>query len=133
MTKRGPKSKTAGARREAIYVMQAEICRVLGHPRRIQILDLLADGEKSTAQLLRSLGVGKVNLSQHMALLKQAGLVETLHQGRTTSYRLSFIEVKDACRDIRQVLAARLRRGTKLARSLSAESAAESSPGSEGR
>jgi DNA-binding transcriptional ArsR family regulator len=102
----------------AIYAMQAEICRVLGHPRRIQILDLLAEGEKSTAQLLRALGINKVNLSQHMALLKRAGLVETLHLGRAASYRLSFGEIKDACRLIRDVLAARLRQGTRLARSL---------------
>ncbi|HVC00380.1 MAG TPA: metalloregulator ArsR/SmtB family transcription factor [Candidatus Dormibacteraeota bacterium] len=116
--KRKANSQTAARRRDAIYAMQAEICRVLGHPRRIQILDLLASGEKSTAQLLRSLGVSKVNLSQHMALLKRAGLVEMLHHGRAASYRLTFFEVKDACRQIRQVLAARLRRGTRLARSL---------------
>lgn len=103
---------------EAIYIMQAEICRVLGHPRRIQILDLLGGGERSTAQLLQALGVNKVNLSQHMALLKRAELVETLRSGRAASYRLSFDEIKDACGLIRDVLAARLRQGTRLARSL---------------
>ncbi len=118
MAKRTRTTKTQGEEREAIYAMQAEICRVLGHPRRIQILDLLADGEKSTAELLQALGVNKVNLSQHLALLKRAGLIETMHQGRETSYRLSFTEIKDACRLIREVLAARLRQGTRLARSL---------------
>jgi ArsR family transcriptional regulator len=112
------RTKTQGEEREAIYAMQAEICRVLGHRRRLQILDLLAEGEKSTAELLRALGVNKVNLSQHLALLKRAGLIETLHQGRETSYRLSFTEIKDACRLIRGVLAARLRQGTRLAESL---------------
>lgn len=120
MTRQRTQSRVNGRRQEAIYAMQAEICRALGHPRRIQILDLLADGEKSTAQLLRLLGISKVNLSQHMALLKRTGLIETLHRGREASYRLSFVEVKDACRQIRQVLAARLNRGTRLARSLGA-------------
>lgn len=118
MAKRTKTTKTQEEEREAIYTMQAEICRVLGHPRRIQILDLLAEGEKSSAELLHALGVNKVNLSQHLALLKRAGLVETMHQGRETSYRLSFTEIKDACRLIREVLAARLRQGTRLARSL---------------
>jgi DNA-binding transcriptional ArsR family regulator len=118
MAKRTAKPRGQSSEREAIYAMQAEICRVLGHRRRIQILDLLAEGEKSTAELLRALGVNKVNLSQHLALLKRAGLIETLHQGRAASYRLSFTEIKDACRLIREVLAARLRQGTKLARSL---------------
>ena len=118
MANRKTKSRTENRERQAIYAMQAEICRVLGHPRRLQILDLLADGEKSTAQLLRELGVNKVNLSQHLALLKRAGLVETLHRGRETSYRLSFLEIKDACRLIREVLGARLRQGSRLVRSL---------------
>jgi DNA-binding transcriptional ArsR family regulator len=118
MTKRIKTPRMAEAQREAVYAMQAEICRVLGHPRRIQILDLLAEGERSAAQLLLCLRVSKVNLSQHMALLKAAGLVEAIHRGRTISYRLSFIEIKDACRQIRQVLAARLRQGTRLAQSI---------------
>lgn len=118
MAKRTSRAKGRTGEQEVIYAMQAEICRVLGHRRRIQILDLLAEGEKSTADLLHALGVNKVNLSQHLALLKRAGLVETLHQGRAASYRLSFTEIKDACRLIREVLAARLRQGTRLARSL---------------
>lgn len=127
MAKGARNSEAVGGRQLMLYAMQAEICRVLGHPRRIQILDLLADGEKSAAQLLRALRVGKVNLSQHMALLKRAGLVEARHEGRTASYRLSFGEVRDACRLIRQVLAARLRQGTSLAQSLAAGSAPQSS------
>jgi DNA-binding transcriptional ArsR family regulator len=109
---------TPGSDIEALYAMQAEICRVLGHPRRIRILDLLADGERSAGELLVALGVSKANLSQHMGLLKRAGLVESRQGGRTISYRLSFGEIKDACRLIREVLAARLRQGTQIARSL---------------
>jgi len=103
---------------EKLYEMQAEICRVLGHARRIQILDLLADGEKSPAQLLAILGVSKVNLSQHLALMKHAGLVESRQEGRHVFYRLAFVEIKGACQIIRQVLAARLKQGTLLAKDL---------------
>lgn len=103
---------------EKLYEMQAEICRVLGHARRIQILDLLADGEKSAAQLLAVLGVSKVNLSQHLALMKHAGLVESRQQGRHVFYRLAFVEIKGACQIIREVLAARLKQGTLLAKDL---------------
>jgi ArsR family transcriptional regulator, virulence genes transcriptional regulator len=133
MARRNPKPLSLDTRREAIYAMQAEICRVLGHPRRIQTLDLLGDGEKSAAQLIRLMGIGKVNLSQHMALLKSVGLVEAFHHGRTTSYRLSFVEIKDACRLIREVLAARLRKGASLAQSLGKNSPALSFAGGKGR
>ena len=104
--------------REMLYRMQAGICRVLAHPRRLHILDLLAAGEKSSQQLERELGISKMNLSQHLTLMKHAGLVESRTEGRAALHRLAFREIKDACGMIRTVLAARLERGSELARSL---------------
>jgi ArsR family transcriptional regulator len=98
--------------------MQAGICRVLAHPRRLHILDLLAAGEKSSQQLRHELGISKMNLSQHLALMKHAGLVESRTQGREAIHRLAFTEIKDACGMIRNVLAARLARGSELAKAL---------------
>lgn len=103
---------------EAIYRLQAQICRVLGHPRRIQILDLLGDGERSNSDLLRLLGISKVNLSQHLALMRHIGLVESRQQGRETFHRLAILEVEEACRVIRQVVAQRLSQNSRLIRSL---------------
>ena len=104
--------------REMLYRMQAGICRVLAHPRRLHILDLLGGGEKSSQQLQRELGISKMNLSQHLALMKHAGLVESRTEGRAALHRLAFREIKEACGMIRTVLAARLERGSQLARSL---------------
>ncbi|MBI3661746.1 MAG: helix-turn-helix transcriptional regulator [Acidobacteria bacterium] len=101
-----------------LYRMQAGICRVLAHPRRLQILDLLAGGEKSSQELERELGISKMNLSQHLALMKHVGLVESRTEGRAAFHRLAFSEIKDACGMIRSVLAVRLKRGSELARSL---------------
>ncbi len=101
-----------------LYSMQAEICRALGHPRRIQILDLLADGERPVAELLQALGVSKVNLSQHLAVMKHAGLVESHQQGREVSYRLAFPEIKDPCCAVREVLALQLKKNTRLEKTL---------------
>lgn len=103
---------------EAIYRLQAQICRVLGHPRRIQILDLLGDGERSNSDLLRTLGISKVNLSQHLALMRHIGLVESRQQGRETFHRLAILEVEEACRVIREVVAQRLSQNSRLIRSL---------------
>ncbi len=98
--------------------MQAEICRALGHPRRLAVLDLLADGEKSTTDLLRALRVSKVNLSQHLAVMKHAGLVMVRQEGRNTFYRLTFREITDACHLTRAVLARKLRQTSRLAAEL---------------
>ena len=103
---------------EKLFEMQAELCRVLGHSRRLQILSLLASGEKSSGELLRALRVSKVNLSQHLALMKHVGLVESRQDGRRAFHRLAIAEIKDACQIIRNVLSARLNQSTKLAEDL---------------
>lgn len=103
---------------DRLYELQAQLCNVLGHPRRLGILDLLAQGEKSAGHLQRLLGVSKVNISQHLALMKHVGLVESRQQGRQVFYRLAFAEIKNACQIIRDVLAARLNQNTLLARDL---------------
>ncbi len=103
---------------EALYAMQAEICRVLGHPHRIHILDLLSHSEKTATQLRVSLNIGKVNLSQHLSLLRQAGLIQSCQRGRETAYCIAIPAVTSACRLVRKVLAVRLQQGTRLARAL---------------
>lgn len=103
---------------QAIYDLQADICRALAHPKRIHIMELLGEGEKGANQLRQVLNVSKVNLSQHLALLRGAGLVIARKAGREVSYTLALPEVRDACQFIRQVLSARLDRGTQLAAQL---------------
>ena len=103
---------------DSLYRLQAEICRAMGHPRRIQILDLLSQGEHTGADLRRALGIGKVNLSQHLSVMKQAGLIRSRSRGREALYSLAIHEITRACQLIRTVLAARLRQGVKLARTL---------------
>lgn len=103
---------------QAIYDLQADICRALAHPKRIHIMELLGEGEKGANHLRQVLNVSKVNLSQHLALLRGAGLVRARKAGREVSYTLALPEVRDACQFIRQVLSARLDRGTQLAAQL---------------
>lgn len=103
---------------DSIYRLQAEICRAMGHPRRIQILDLLSGGERTGADLRQALGIGKVNLSQHLSVMKQAGLIRSRHRGREVLYSLAIREITGACQLIRTVLAERLRQGLKLAKTL---------------
>jgi DNA-binding transcriptional ArsR family regulator len=104
--------------REILYRLQAEICRALGHPRRLAILDLLAAGEKSSSQMIRSLRASKVNLSQHLAVIRHVGLITARQQGRQTFYRLTYPQITEACHLTRSVLAQRLKQTSKLARNL---------------
>jgi DNA-binding transcriptional ArsR family regulator len=105
---------------ETVYRLRAGICRALGHPVRLAVLDLLTEGEKSNADLLAALGVSKVNLSQHLAVMRNAGLVESRYQGREVVHRLTFEEIKIACRSISEVLVQRLEQDSRLANNLNA-------------
>ena len=104
--------------REILYRLQAEICRALGHPRRLAILDLLAAGEKSSSQMIQALRASKVNLSQHLAVIRHVGLITARQQGRQTFYRLAYPQITEACHLTRTVLAQRLKQTSRLARDL---------------
>ena len=101
-----------------ILEMQCQICKAMGHPLRLEIVDLLKDGEKAAAELLGALETSKANLSKHVTLLTQAGIVEARRAGREVSYRLLYPEIHEACRIMRSVLYRQLKKGEKLAHAI---------------
>lgn len=121
-TSRSPSPPPLGRNHEVkvLYLLQAELCRVMGHPLRIEILDLLSERDRTATELRDWLGIGKVNLSQHLSLLKRAGLIRSQQKGRESIYSLAIPEITDTCHLVRKVLAARLSQGLKLARTLQA-------------
>ena len=72
-----------------VYRIQAEFFRIIAHPRRLEILDLLRSGEANVTRLAGSMGVRGVNVSQELAPLRSAGIVESRRAGRTVYYRLT--------------------------------------------
>ncbi len=98
-----------------IFEMQCEICKALGHPLRIAIVDLLKDEEASAADLIAELSVSKANLSKHMALLTHGGIVESRKEGRQIFYRLTDPDIHQACTIMRSILYRRLKEGERLA------------------
>ena len=79
---------------QKILEMQCEICKALGHPLRMAIVDRLKDEETSAADLIAELGISKANLSKHMALLAHGGIVESRREGRQIFYRLTDPEIQ---------------------------------------
>ena len=90
--------------------LQAEILKTLASPRRLQILHRLADGPCEVGRLAEDLNVSQPNVSQHLAVLRAAGLVEAEREGRGARYRLADPDVMLACGIMRGVLERRLRR-----------------------
>jgi DNA-binding transcriptional ArsR family regulator len=97
-----------------IFERQAVICRAFAHPKRLQMLDLLGRGEQRISALQKVLGVSKANLSQHLAILKAAGVVTARRNGRDVYCSLALPEVRDACHLIRNVLRSQVRRQRRL-------------------
>lgn len=96
-------TKTA-TQNKTIYDLQAEICSALANPVRIQILDILSSGEKTASDLLDVLSIPKANLSQHLAVLKDAGIIKSRKQGLYQYISLAIPKIKDACSLVRSVL-----------------------------
>lgn len=89
---------------KTIYDLQAEICAALANPVRLQILDILSHGEKTPSQLLEVLQVPKANLSQHLTVLKDAGILQARKEGLYQYLSLSIPKIKDACSLVKSVL-----------------------------
>lgn len=89
---------------KSIYDLQAEICSALASPVRLQILDLLSGGEKTATDLLEVLKIPKANLSQHLAVLKDAGIIVSRKKGLFQYMSLGIPKIKDACSIVRTVL-----------------------------
>lgn len=99
---------------EQVLERQVRICKAFANPTRLQLLDLLGQREWPAAELQEKLSITKPNLSQHLAVLKAAGVVSTRREGKRVFCSLAFPEVKSACRLIRDVLRAQIRHGQRL-------------------
>ncbi len=87
-----------------IFELHADVCKVLGHPLRIEVIDLLQQKELCFTDILVVTGGSKSNLSQHLSVMTQKGILNMRKEGQCNYYSLSSVKVADACRLMREVL-----------------------------
>jgi DNA-binding transcriptional ArsR family regulator len=75
-------------RSDPVYVRKAQLFRVLGHPVRIRMLELLLDGERTVGDLQAALSLDSSGTSQHLAALRQQGVLESRRAGTSVYYRI---------------------------------------------
>ncbi len=97
-----------------VFERQARICKAFASPVRLQILDLISKGECGATELQAVLNITKANLSQHVSILKAAGVVAARREGKQMYYMLTIPEVKQACQLIRKVLYAQVEGARKM-------------------
>lgn len=81
MSSQGPK--------QLLYAQFAEVAKALGHAHRLEILELLAQGERSVESLAERARLSVANASQHLRLMRRAGLLASRRDGKHILYRLS--------------------------------------------
>lgn len=87
-----------------IYRRHAEFCKVLSHPTRLQIIDILHDREMTVTDLATKIEVAVGNLSQHLSLMKARRVLESRKEGNSVIYRLANPKMLQACSLIREIL-----------------------------
>ena len=70
------------------FVKQAELLQALAHPKRLEILNLLAQTSLTVTQIYSMLDLPQANISQHLIVLRQAGVVATKRNGKEIFYKL---------------------------------------------
>lgn len=89
--------------KHAMFDCFAEVAKALGHGRRLEILELVAQGERSVEALAGSAGLSVANASQHLRLMRQAGVLASRRNGKHIFYRVSDPSVLDMLVALRKV------------------------------
>ena len=92
----------------ALFDEFARAAKALASGRRIELLDVLANGERTVEALAYEAGLSVANTSQHLQILRQAGLVSSRREGTSVHYRLAAPEVFELWRTLRTLAASRL-------------------------
>jgi ArsR family transcriptional regulator len=90
------------------YRLHAELCKVLTDPKRLALLDALRSGARSVGELADAIGATLANTSQHLAIMRAAGLVEGHRDGTTVRYRIAEPAITEACDIVHGIVDRRL-------------------------
>ncbi len=90
---------------QATYAQNAEVYRLLANPKRLEILNIIKHRERAVEDILKTVGISKANLSQHLSLLRRAGLVKARREGLRAYYRITDPRLVEPCRILHQLRA----------------------------
>lgn len=79
-----------------IYELYARVCKALADPKRLLIINELRDGPRTVGEVVAALGIGQANASQHLAVLRDRGIVAARRAGTSVYYELTSTKVVEA-------------------------------------
>ena len=86
-----------------VFELQSDVCRTMANPKRMEIIYLLKGGEMSAGEITEALGIAKANVSQHLSVLRGAGIVRSRREGVNVFYSISNRKIVKACALMREV------------------------------
>ncbi len=101
--------------------MKADLFRLLGHPARVRILELLRDGERTVGELQAELELESSGASQHLTAMRRQGVLENRRSGSNVYYRVTDPRIFQLLEVARQILTTQLEATTALLGDLSEE------------
>lgn len=97
-----------------IYVYHAEMCKVLSHPKRLGVINILRDKEMTVNELSQKLGLSQANLSQHLAMMRERHILAFRKEGSMVYYRIANPSLLKAFDLLREILYEQIRRESAL-------------------
>src|SRR4030067_2372393 len=99
-----------------IYELHASMCKVFSNPKRLEIINTLREGEISVGELSKRLGIPIGNLSQHLGMMKERGILNSRKEGNVVYYRIANPKMLKAFDILRETLFERISREGALIR-----------------
>ena len=99
---------------DQIYIYHAQMCKMLSHPKRLEIINLLRDGELNVTELSLRLRMAPANLSQHLALMRERKILIARKEGNVVYYRLANMRFLEAFDILREILVEQIQRDASL-------------------
>ncbi len=90
--------------KQKVYERQAMVLKALGQPTRLQILNLLKDGERCVCEIFPAINQEQANVSKHLSILKQAGILDSRKDGLRIIYRIKNPEVLTLLKGVSRML-----------------------------
>jgi len=103
---------------EHVFQAVARYFSVLSEPTRLKILHAICNDEHSVSEIVRASGATQTNVSRHLAMMLQVGVVSRRRQGTTVFYKVIDPEFADMCRTVCVRIAGRIEAGEPLKREL---------------
>lgn len=97
-----------------LYLMHADFCKFMGNAKRIEILFLLGENERCVEDIAHKMDIPIANISQHLAILRKKGVVNSRRAGTNIFYRLANSKTLQACILMREAMVEQMEKKEKV-------------------